>query len=251
MSVKLFGKNILDQATVAVTTSSALTTQPITRVYDRDRGPLWESQVITGTTITVNQGSLAIAVTDYAIINHNLTVADMLLDSSPDDVTYTNRATFTGVSGTNIFSAISTQTLQYWRLTIPATSSAPQIGEFFLGAAFTLSVDPAHDPGPVDTYEGNVVRHQSIGGFVRKARLGDMRRRFRWSWNLLPQADWDNLLTLFAQIGEGAKHFVIQDIDGTVRWVELLTPVIEGRRVHKVATDSYLRAVVLDFEEAL
>ena len=86
---------------------------------------------------------------------------------------------------------------------------------------------------------------------MRKARLGDMRRRFRWSWNLLPQADWDNLLTFFAQIGEGAKHFVIQDIDGTVRWVELLTPVIEGRRVHKVATDSYLRAVVLDFEEAL
>ena len=248
--VKLFGKNILDQSGVTVTSSSALSTKPITRVYDRDRGPQWEAAAAGSTTITVDQASLALPLTDYFIGNHNLGVNSILLDSSPDNAVWTNRATFNGTSGTDIWSTISTQSIRYWRLTMPVFASAPAIGEYFLGAAIEISKEPAYG-AVTDGVEGNVSRRRAVGGYVRKARLGEETLSFRWSWNLLPEADWDNLVTFFGDIGESAKHFPLMDVDGSIRWVELLTPRLVGQRVFQVSSGSFLRSVSLEFQEAL
>lgn len=248
---KLLGVNLLEATASVVTTTTLASGSSVARLHDRARAPVCAASAAAEWDVKVDLGASPSAITEFSLHNHNFGVAGITLASSTDDVTYTTRDTFTGVSGTDVFRTIGTQTVRYWRLRVPAFASAPQAGEFFLGAATSISVEPAHDPGSQDGREGNVASIESLGGVVRKARLGAMRRVFTLVWNLLPGADWDNLNTWFTDVGEGAKQFPLLDVDGTARWVELVSPRLEGRRVHKLSDGTYLRALTLTFREAL
>jgi len=248
---KLLGDNLLETAT-SVTTSTIASGSTATRLYDRAKSPLCTAGGSAAEwQIKVDLSASPSALTEFSLHAHNFSVVGITLESSPDDITYTVRDTFTGVSGTDVFRTIGTQTIRYWMLRVPSFSGTPAIGEFFLGAAVSISVEPAYDPGPQDVREGNVAMVESVGGVVRKVRLGTMRRGFGWTWNVLPGADWDNLTTWFEDVGEGAKQFPLLDVDGSARWVELVPPRLEARRVHKLADGTFLRVVALTFREGL
>lgn len=248
--MKLLGQNYLDAATVTVTTTAPGSSAA--RLYDRIRSAVQcTASGAAQWDIKVDLGASPSAVTDFSVHGHNLGVAGIVLAYSDDDVSYTDHDTFTGTSGTDLFRTVSTQTRRYWRQRVPAFASAPAVGEFVLGTATTISVDPAYDPGPVDIQVGHVDVRRARGGARLGLQLGSGRRSLRLSWNLLPDSDWQNLLTFFATVKESAQPFAIQDQDGTARWVELLSPTLEGQRVHRQTATTYYRRVVLDLQEVL
>lgn len=248
---KVIGANYLESAS-SVTTTTLASGSLAAYLYDRARTPQCTASGSGAEwQVKVDLGASPSAVTEFSLHNHNLGVNSITLEHSTDDITYTVADTFNGTSGTDVFRTISSQTKRYWMLRVPSFASAPAIGEFFLGAATAISVEPAHTPGPADGQVGRVESVETVGGLVRKVRLGGMRRTYRWTWNLLPGSDWDNLVTWFAAVGEGAKQFPLLDVDGTARWVELVEPRIEGRRVTKLSDGTFLRAVALDFRDAL
>ena len=245
---RLLGQNLLEAATVTTTTIAS--DSSAARLYDRGRSPQATASAAAQWDVKVDLGASPTAVTAFAIINHNCGVADLTLAYSDDDISYTTADTFTGVSGTDIYRTISTQTRRYWRLRVPVFASAAAIGEFFLGAEYVLTVEPAHTPNVVDTIGASILVETSIGGSAWGTRLGSSRKSYQWTWNVLSQTDWDGLVTWFGYIYEGARAFALQDVDGNAKWVRCRSG-LQGSRVLKTATTSYLRVVQLAFEDAL
>lgn len=242
--ITIFSRNLLETA-AAITVTSALAGKPKERLFDRDRGPQSEATGAGQWDLKVDLGGLPGPVTAFGVFNANLAVAGIALASSPDDIVYTDRDAYTGVSGTDVLRTFGVQTLQHWRYRVPNFASAPKIGEFFLGKPHVISKSPSYAPGPIDRVVGAVEREETQGAYVRKLRRGEARTGFVWTWNNL-EDDWATMLQVFSEIGESAKNFPIIDLDGTVRWVECVNAILEGDRVHPGR-----RRVVLELLEAL
>jgi len=252
MSVTLVSGNFLEDGTVTVTPTTAYPE----RLYDRDRSlPMAGAAVFTGAqyglfpfplymvnstiTIDIDLGS-AMAVTGWAVLGHTLTGTVTLLSGAASPAA-TSRDSFTAVSGTDSFRTIDSVSARYWRITAPTGS----IGEVLLGVPRTITQNPQLPSGKPHTV-GNVRRWRSPGGYAWAAQLGDKRARLSYTWKGLSLTDLTTIESAFDDIDQGAKHLLVQDPAGTLRWMQW-----ESERIEPSALGADLFDLTIEFEEAL
>ncbi len=158
----------------------------------------------------------------WALVNHNLTVTVQVLKSS-DAITYTavDSANVSGVDP--FFRTFTADTARYWRIRLPAGAVEAKAGELLLGVPLTLSRSPKYG-GVVDGVVPNVQRDESPGGYAWRVRRGAKRSRLVYTFDTLPDADWALVKQALDETDDGAKSFLVQDIDGVLRWVEWMLP---------------------------
>lgn len=216
MSVIFFAQNLLESATTVAVSPAALTAKPITRIYDRDRGPQYEGGSVAEADIDIDFG-VATAITGWALVNHTATGVTVTLfgDSSTPPTTSRDSFSATGVDVLRIFGSLS---LRYWRIRIPVMAAAPKIGELLLGNPRTVSQNPFVRQSAVVAV-ANVQRDVSPGGYGWTVRKGVKRVRLPYGWTSVSTADVQTLLGAFDEVDQGAKNLLVQDISGTLRWM--------------------------------
>lgn len=246
MSIILLGENLIEASTATVTVTSAASGKPITRVYDRDRSLQWEGGSAAQMDIDVDLGASPTAADAFALVNHNITGVTVTLYGDNSSPPTTSRATSAPASA-DVLVTFTTQTLRYWRVRIPVMASAARLGELLLGTRRTISQNPTLPSGRAHTV-GNVRRYLSPGGYPWAVQRGDKRAALRMDWRGLSETDLTALENAFDDCDQGAKHLVVQDSGGTVRWMrwlnERLDPEASGRSTDLVDVSS-------DFEAAL
>lgn len=217
MSVVLFAQNLLESTTSVVTVSPAAATgKPVTRVFDRDRGPQYEGGSVAQTDLDIDFGA-ATAITGWALVNHTATGVTVTLfgDSFTPPTTSRDSIAATGVDFLRTFASLS---LRYWRIRIPVMAVAPKIGELLLGNPRTISQNPFVRQSAVVVL-ANVQRDVSPGGYGWAARKGVKRVRLPYGWTSVSTADVQTLQTAFDEADQGAKNLLVQDVSGTLRWM--------------------------------
>jgi hypothetical protein len=238
VSLVLFAQNLLETATSVTVTPAALTAKPITRIHDRDRGPQYEGGSAAQTDIDIDLGS-AQAVTGWALVNHNITGVTVTLfgDSVSPPTTSRDTIAATGVDFLRTFASLS---LRYWRIRIPVMASAPRIGEVLLGVPRTITQNPFVRQSGVVT-RGNVRRDLSPAGYDWAVRLRAKRIRLPYGWTSLSEADLDTVEAAFDEVDQGAKHLLVKDVEGTLRWMAWVSaevnPVPLGNDEYEVAVE--------------
>lgn len=257
-ALTLFSKTILETAT-AVTVTSALAANPVTRLYDRDKSPQWKATTNAQQDITVQMAG-STAASALALVNHNINVAGCTIATAPDGVTWTTQATFNPAGVDPYYLTWASASDVWWRLRIPTFASAQAIGEFLLGVPLSVG-EPQHlpeKPGELDL--GNIQRYESPGGFRWAAQLGAQRARLDYGWQAMSDADWTTLRQAFDDTLQGSKCLLIKDMDGMLRWVEFdpqrAFELGRGfhailRRQRNLGTGAGANTVTLSFEEAL
>lgn len=241
MSLILFAHNLLELGTVTAAAAAAF---PKERLYDRDRGPQWQADAVAQRDIDVDLGAgVSLSASAWALVNHNLTVAVEIRTSS-DGVTFGTLVDSATPAGVDPFLRTFTlATSRYWRIRIPAGASAASIGELLLGVPVTLPTEPTEI---AETVEGNVRRDESPAGFAWRVKRGAPRRRVEFSWDMLPESDYAELLEAFADTEDGAKALLVQDPSGVLRWMEFAAP-----RIRSAVRVRDWRGTAVSFLEAL
>jgi hypothetical protein len=174
--------NILEAATVYLSTGSANSLYPLYRLYDRDIGKSFISTSATAIAITVDQGATVTAV-DRLIIpaGHNLNGATMTLQYSSNGTSWTNAVSWTQADSLLINKAFTAVSYRYWKLSISyASAKAWQMTELFLMPTYTWNVNPDYPGGPFDV-KHNVERKLLASGGVRYLKRGDPKRKREYS----------------------------------------------------------------------
>jgi hypothetical protein len=244
VSLILFGQNLLEATTSLVTVSPvANAAKPITRIFDRDRGPQYEGGSIAQTDIDIDLGS-AQTVSAWSLINHNATGVTVTLyaDTTSPPTTVRDSFSATGVDTLRTFASLS---FRYWRIRIPALTPVPKIGEVLLGVPRTITQNPFLRTSPTVTL-ANVARDLSPGGFSWAVHKGAKRIRLPFGWTAMPAADITTLTALYDEVDQGAKNLLVQDPLGTLRWMFVKTPALTPVPVGKGDVE-----VELELEEAL
>jgi hypothetical protein len=216
-----YALNLLEATTSAVTVTGTAAGSSLNRLFDRDITLPWIDSGTAGTrNIQVDQGAGGTqAVSSWIIAGpHNLAVA-LSLESSPDNAAWTVRDTVTPATTVAFRRSFSPITARYWRLQIPSPASAPSIPEFFLTVAVPFPKGP-HPDGARRGVVPNVVRHESVGGYVWKTRRGGTRWRAEWPLRLLTDAQRQTFETLLTALLDASRPFWLEDVDGVLRWVE-------------------------------
>jgi hypothetical protein len=253
VAITLFTQNLLETA-AAVTSSLPAGGKPVTRLYDRDRGPQFQAENAwvlhdvfplslaqeTGQALTLDIDlGTAQPVTAWALVNHNLSgvTVTLLGDTTSPPTTVRDSVAATGVDTLRTFASLS---LRYWRVSVPAMATPVRIGELLLGVPRTITQNPFVRQSATVTL-GNVRRDESPGGFTWATRLGVKRVRLPYGWTSLSEADVDTLEAAYDEIDQGAKHLLVQDVTGVLRWMAWLgvelNPTPIGGGEYEVAID--------------
>jgi len=212
----IFAANLLESATSVVSVSpAALTTNPLTRVYDRDKTFQYVGGSAAQTDIDIDLGS-ALPVTAIAFLNHNITGVTISIRADTTSPGTTERATLAATSADAIVSV--TQTLRYWRVRIPAMASAPQLGEILLGVPRTIAQNPVLE-GAARIRRPNVRLDESSGGYPVGVKLGAPRTVLAPLWNYITTADLAELTGAADDSSDGTKPLLLQDEMSVLRWM--------------------------------
>lgn len=222
MGITLFSQNLLETAAAVTVSPAALAAKPITRISDRDKGPQYEGGSAAQTDIDIDLSASPSPVTGWALVNHSIAGVTALLfgDNATPPTTQRDSVALTGADILRTFASL---TLRYWRLRIPVMAAAPKIGELLLGVPRTVTQNPFVRQSGVIT-RGNVRRDLSPAGYGWAARLGAKRIRLPYGWTSLSEADLVTLEAAFDEVDQGAKNLLIQDVEGTLRWVAWVSP---------------------------
>lgn len=244
----LLAGNRLEAGTV--TTTSAATGKPATRLYDRDRGPQWEATTTGAQNIDADLGTSQTA-TALALVNHSLTGVTLSLlaaDTTPPGTVLGSPV----VDADPFFYLIpgAATPRRYWRVSIPAVAAVTQIGELMIGTARVISLAPALASSGVASI-ANVTRDRSPAGVAWAAKLGEARDRLPYAWEGLGGADLAILQTAWAECDEGAKNLIVRDPLGVARFMSWVSPSLAPVPLAgPLAADLY-RVPEAVFEEAL
>ncbi len=216
MSWLIFAQNLMESATSVVSVSpAALTTNPLTRVYDRDKTFQYVGGSAAQTDIDIDLGS-ALPVTAVALVNHNITGVTISIRADTTSPGTTERATLAATAVDAIVTV--TQTLRYWRLRIPAMASAPQIGEILLGVPRSIAQNPVL-AGAARVRRPNVRIDESSGGYPVGVRLGAARTVLQPVWNWIDPTDLTALQGAATDSADGTKPLLLQDEMSVLRWM--------------------------------
>jgi hypothetical protein len=217
----LYPTNHLEGATVTVSGETA--GFPKARLSDRDAVLPWkDSNISASRVITADRGASGPTIpVDTVIIpaGHNLAGLTLTAQSSPDASVYTNRYVFVPGSSAATKAGDGTFTVRAWKFIINSPSELPQLGELWLSQGVVLPRPPLFESLQHGVL-GRVADHESRGGHVWSAQLGDPRWTATYGFRGLSDADKATLDQAFRDTGGGAKHLFMQDADGVLRWVE-------------------------------
>lgn len=207
-----------------------------------------DEAAIYGTTLSTAR------VNSHYLYGRSLTTVNVAVgDTSPPGTTQST--TNTPAPADPLYTIFTPATRRYWRIyfTNPLTLSLGdgpyQAGEILLGVPNVLgnpSTTFARSPGVSEAQSGNVQVDESPGGFVWKVKKGAPRWSATYGWAFMSDADWTALLQAYAECSEGAKPFVLIDVDGTARWVEIVSTNLARKRYMTDRND-----VELELREAL
>ncbi len=177
--------------------------------------------------IKLNQAALAKQVSAAGFVaGHNLAGATVELKSSPDDITYTPRASAVPASSAGFALKVgSLLTAQYWAVDVTGAAAAPSIPELLVTRAVTMPREVS-EPGTRQGRVGNVKIHSASSGLDWGAQRGPDRWQASYLVRDVTQADRTFLEELFTDTGGGASPLLLEDADGAFRWVRIVRPEI-------------------------
>jgi hypothetical protein len=248
-AIILYPTNHLEGATVTV--SGAAAGFPKERLSDRDAVLPWKDTGTAGNRVAeaVRGASDPLIPVDTMILpaGHNLAGVTVRGDSSPDGTgpSWTNRVSFVPPSAAAVKASFGSLTLRGWRLFVATPPNAIELGELWFSSAVALPRPPLFEQLQHGV-QGHVVDHESRGGFVWSAQLGDPRWTASYGFRGLSDADKATLDQAFRDTGGGAKHLFLDDADGVLRWVEWLDRalVFEPTTVGKWRVTLHFREVL-------
>lgn len=243
MSLLLFGQNLIESAAAVAVSNAPVAGKDLSRIYDRDRSLQYIGGSVAQTDIDVDLGS-ALPVSALAFLNHNIVGVTVSIRADSSSPAATERATLIA-TGADVIVAVN-QVFRYWRVRIPVMAVAPQIGELLLGVPRVISQSPFYkDSSGVKTL-GNVKRAESAGGFIWGVRLGSKRAAMSYSWPALSPADRALLEAAYDDVAQGAKHLLVRDPFGALRWMCWMDPSLEPKPLANGKA-----AMSMDLQEAL
>ena len=236
MSLILFAANLLETATVTVTSAAA--GKPVTRLYDRDRGPQWEATSNAQQDIDLDNATAKDA-THVAFVNYSITTqVDFYHGAAFPPATLLDTWT---LSGDPDLRALTSAVLsRYMRIRIRNGGVTPKLGELFIGVPRTITLNPYYRQSGKGTV-GNVQRDRSRAGHLWAVQRGVKRIRLPYGWLTLSDANLTTLEAAYDELNQGAKNLVVQDPNATSRWMswldERLAPVPVGGGLNEIAIE--------------
>jgi len=227
--------NILESASVSLSTGSASTSYPLYRIYDRDIGKCFHAGSSATLEILINQGTSSTVVNRLLIpIGHNLLGMALSLQNSTDGVTYATVYSCTQADTALINATFATDIKQYWKLAITSPATAPQIPELFLTRDYAWESDPhLYSVGALDDIF-NVENDIVAGGQDRFLVHGDPKKQRNYKVVGADSTQQTNILAV-NEAWAGSKPFWL--FDHTSAWIygKLVSPInlkIEDQNIY-------------------
>jgi hypothetical protein len=242
----LFGANLLESATVTVT--SAATGQPVTRLYDRARSLPWTATSNAQQDIDIDLGATPGSYNALALANIAMSTQIQITrgPSFPPATAVINIAGPIAADPAILASLGGPFSDRYVRIRVLSGGVVPAFGELFLGTPRTVVLPPFIDSAQPGTL-GNVARDVSPAGYAWAVKKGAPRRRLPYRWTGLDAADLATIEAFYTEIDQGAKPLFLQDELGTNYWVNCVTPSLAPKAV----SNALYELPELAFEEAL
>jgi hypothetical protein len=221
--LRLYYWNYLESGVVTVTSENP--SYPAYRLYDRAQGMLFKGNSNPNPfQIKIDLGASGpYGKVDTIILgkNHNLAGLSLTLAYSSNDVNYTTAKSWQATAGINrqTFPGVGRR---YWRLSIAAPASPPEIGELFLtyAVAFERNPDWGYERGRFK----NINRLEASSGYTQKTKLGDMRKRR--SYRLTKMDPYQrNQIETFETVTDSIRNFYVEDLEGDLFFAELPEPL--------------------------
>jgi len=221
--LKLYYQNYLESGTVTVTSENS--SFPKYRLYDRAQGLLFKgSSHPDPFQIKADLGASGpYPAIDTIILgeNHNLTGLTLTLAFSDNDTDYTTAKSWEAATGINRQSFTQAQH-RYWRFSIAAPPSDPEIGELFLTKRLAFERNP--NLGYGYGKQKNINRLESKAGYAQKTKWGEMRDRRTYHLTKVGSAQRIDIET-FEDVIDSIKNFYIEDLEGDLFFAEVPEPL--------------------------
>jgi hypothetical protein len=209
--MKLFYSNLVDAGTTTLTASSEDVYLPVSNLANALRKRIYKSGTESDTTITIDLGAAytptAIILLDCAFGDN---VPDFTLYSSPDNSTWTSRATWTMGGGTNttaqLFAGVA---VRYWKLVIGRDydDNPITIGRMFFGTYYSATEPPDYD-GVTITPTDPSVPQLSAGG----QEYTDLKEHYDLvdlKFSEIPDEQTTKFRDVFASLGMAVPFFLL------------------------------------------
>lgn len=236
MSIKQAYINILESASVSLSTGSASTSYPLYRIYDRDIGKNFRAGSTAKIEIAINQGTAG-TVTDRLLIptGHNLIGMTISLQNSTDGATYATVYSCTQADTALINATFATDIKQYWKLAITSPNTViPRLAEVFLTRDYAWESDPyLYGAGPFENIF-NVENEVSVGGQDRFLVHGLSKKQRNYRLVGIDSTQELNIMAFNNAYG-GAKPFWLFDHSSEWIYGKLVSPLnlkIEDRNIY-------------------
>lgn len=205
-NVRLIGSFLSDLASASATSTAS--GYDAANVVGLDRTSVWIAGGTGAINLTLDLGA-AKTVSALCIANHNGHLwSGGTLHASTDnfgasDVTV---ATFSGMaSGEDYYHTFSGVSYQYWRIVTSGSTSAMQVGIFYLGTPTTLTYNPWVGQDSEDVY--NVERSTAQSGAIVAEQWGRRVIRTAMRWDVVETAAKDQLRDFLRTEGGPLRPF--------------------------------------------
>ena len=222
-NAKFCYRNILESATVAVTSENA--SFPAWRLYDRDIGLLFKGgSAPANFYVTLDQGATTQYDVNRLIIpaGHNLNGKAVKLQRSTDNFvgSVIDVVSWTQTDALAINKSFTQPaTTRYWRLNITTGGTIPELPEMYLTKDLDFTYNP--DFGTPVGKQRNVSRWETESGQVRKVKNGEPRQAYQFGFAVIDSAQKTDLQAWEDHLA-GTKGCYLSDTDGTWVFVELM-----------------------------
>ena len=222
--LKLITGNVLETGTVTVTGED--TDYPKERLWDRDANAPWKYTTSAATlTIEAAQASNPAPVDILIVEGHNFSGKLMAWRHSDDGLSWTDAADPWSQDGPEriVKRIASPVTASYWRLVV-ADIESPEAAEVVMG--LRALGKPCRWPGPgQEGREPNVIEHFSKPGHRWASKRGEERWFADYDLQALTGSERATLEECLEEI-DHVGNFYIYDHEGTLRHVQLVSPVV-------------------------
>lgn len=222
-----YAVNVLDAAVLTLGPDGALVGRPVERLVDRDTGLECEDSGTAGVrTWHADRGldAPAVTVSAWILAGAGYQGGPLTLASSPDDATWTTRATVTpaadGPLRVPVPPFVAPRFIRWTAIDPPAPV---RFTEVFLSPAVVFTWKPAagslREPQLV-----NVTTSLSVSGRGWGVQRGPRRWSTRFTMSAAPDTDRTMLYALLTDLADSAKPFWVLTVTGELRWVRLVPP---------------------------
>jgi hypothetical protein len=219
-NVKLVYRNILETATVTVTTENS--SFPKYRLYDRDKGKLFKGTAFASPFwILINQATTIYEV-DRLIIpaGHNLNGLACSLRYSTDNFSSDDHEAVGWTQGDALIinKSFTAQTKQYWKLQVTAPATIVELTEMFLGKDYLFERNVKLDL--TEETRRNMLRQASSSGYARWVKCGE-KKEYR-AYDLIAEGAQKTNLESWWSALDSVKPFYIFDHNSDLIFMEML-----------------------------